>query len=406
MSKPVAIRQSSGLLRRLLFSSWLGSSLLIVVFFALVDVVEHQKKVVKEADQITQLVSASLRAPLTTQQRQQLLEAYGRSNRAQRSDGMNLLLVVDQAGRIAYTSRGAWRSLSIEDPQFELIARDDSDFSEVVECFRDRADHCMELKSVNWRPHLSGLTVVRPVSMPASDLGLPRQLFLVLANFDAGMLIGDVLQELPVLLLRAVLLSTMLMVALWFGITRRLMPRLMEESQTDSLTQLINRSSFMELAMDLLADAEEGQSELVFAIIDIDEFKRINDTYGHGCGDAALASVGSLLLAVTRPEDLVCRFGGEEFALLLATPRETGNRALERLRLQLEMNTLAYKNYRVPFTASIGAAATSQCGYNIDYLYNAADKALYAAKHGGRNRLEWYSGELMSRLSISAASHP
>ena len=85
MSKPVAIRQSSGLLRRLLFSSWLGSSLLIVVFFALVDVVEHQKKVVKEADQITQLVSASLRAPLTTQQRQQLLEAYGRSNRAQRS---------------------------------------------------------------------------------------------------------------------------------------------------------------------------------------------------------------------------------------------------------------------------------------------------------------------------------
>jgi len=400
--KPSFLRQSTSLIGWLLFSCWLGSSLLITLFLTLFHVFEHHQQIVKEGDQIAHFVSASLRTPLTSQQRQQLLEAYGRTNGAQRFDRMNVLLVVDRAGRVAYTSRPAWRSLFIMDPLFESIARDDPEFREVVQCLRDFSDYCMEIKSLNWSPPLTGLTVVRPVSMPAGDLGLPRQLFLVLVNFDSGMLVSDVLQELPVLVVRAVLLSTMLLLALWFVITRRLMPSLIEESQTDSLTQLINRTSFMELAMDVLADAEDQQSELVFAILDIDYFKRINDTYGHGCGDAALASVGSLLLAVTRPGDLVCRFGGEEFALLLATSREAGSKALERLRLQLEMNTLIYDGLRVPLAASIGAAATSQCGYNLDFLYNAADKALYAAKRGGRNRLEWYSGELMSRLSIFA----
>ena len=155
--------------------------------------------------------------------------------------------------------------------------------------------------------------------------------------------------------------------------------------------------------MDMLAEAEERKGDLSFAIVDLDHFKRINDTYGHGCGDAALASVGALLLTVTRPEDLVCRFGGEEFAMLICAPREGGTKVLERLRLQLEMNHLLYNGHRIPLTASIGAAASSECGYNIDFLYNAADKALYEAKRGGRNRIAWNSGELVSRLQIGRA---
>jgi diguanylate cyclase (GGDEF)-like protein len=222
-----------------------------------------------------------------------------------------------------------------------------------------------------------------------------------MVNFDSGVLIGDVLQDLLVLLSISVLISTLLALALWFMLSGSLLPQLLEASQTDALTQLMNRTSFMELAMDLLAEAEERNGDLVFAILDIDHFKRINDTYGHGCGDAALASVGSLLLTVTRPEDLVCRFGGEEFAMLLAAPRDAGAKALERLRLQLEMNRLLFNGHRIPLTVSIGGAATSQCGYNIDFLYNAADKALYAAKRAGRNRLEWNAGDLVSRLPYS-----
>jgi diguanylate cyclase (GGDEF)-like protein len=215
------------------------------------------------------------------------------------------------------------------------------------------------------------------------------------------MLIGDVLQDVPWLVLISSLIAAILAGGLWYAIAARMLPQLVEASQTDALTQLMNRTSFMDLAMELLAEAEERQGDLVFAILDIDHFKRINDTYGHGCGDAALASVGALLLTVTRPEDLVCRFGGEEFAMLIAAPREAGGKALERLRLQLEMNSLLHNGNRIPITVSIGAAATAQCGYNVDFLYNAADKALYTAKRRGRNRLEWNDGELVSRLSLS-----
>jgi diguanylate cyclase (GGDEF)-like protein len=207
---------------------------------------------------------------------------------------------------------------------------------------------------------------------------------------------------LPGLLLISSLIATLLGAGLWYAISARMLPQLIEATQTDALTQLMTRTSFMDTAMELLADSEERQGDLVFAILDIDHFKRINDTYGHGCGDAALSSVGSLLLTVTRPEDLVCRFGGEEFAMLISAQREAGTKVLERLRLQLEMNRLSYNGHRIPLTASIGAAATSQCGYNIDFLYNAADKALYAAKQQGRNRLEWNAGELVSRLSFSS----
>jgi diguanylate cyclase (GGDEF)-like protein len=401
ISLPASLRQSGPFLRQLLISYWLGSTLVIGGALTLYDLWEHQKQTVREGEQITQLVAASMRTQLTIKQRQQLLEAYAQTNRTERFDRVNVTLVLDRNGRIAYSSRPTWRSLLIRDPLFDQMAQDDPDFRAVVECFRRRDTTCMELRSEDWSLHLGGISIVRPVWMPPTDLGLPRQPFLVMVNFDAGMLIADVLQDFPWLVLMSSLIAAMLAGGLWYLLAARMLPQLVEASQTDALTQLINRTSFMDLAMEMLAEAEERQGDLVFAILDIDHFKRINDTYGHGCGDAALASVGTLLLNVTRPEDLVCRFGGEEFAMLIEAPREAGAKALERLRLQLEMNSLLHNGNRIPLTVSIGAAATAQCGYNVDFLYNAADKALYTAKRRGRNRLEWNEGELVSRLSLS-----
>jgi len=401
ISLPTSLRQSSRFLRQLLITYWLGSCLLIALALSLYDLWEHQRQIVREGEQVAQLVASSLRTTMTIKQRQQLLEAYKETDRRQRFDRVNLVLVLDRTGRVVISSRPAWRSVFISDSLFNQLAGDDPDFDAVVQCFRRNRNDCMELRSNDWQLHLSGITVLRPAWMPSLDLGLPREPFLVLVNFDAGMLVGDVLQDSPSLLLLSLLISTLLTGALWYSIHGRMLPQLMELSQTDSLTQLINRTSFMDQAMDLLAEAEDRRADLVFAIMDIDHFKRINDTYGHGCGDVALASVGSLLLTVTRPEDLVCRFGGEEFAMLLSAPRDAGRKALERLRLQLEMNSIHHDNHRIPITVSIGAAATSECGYNLDFLYNAADKALYAAKRAGRNRLEWNSGELISRLPFS-----
>lgn len=401
-SLSASLRQSSRLFRHLLLITWLGSSLLIGGALLLLNVRDHQQSLMHEGTLAAHLISAVLRTPLNGKQRQRLVEAYGQTSRLHQMEGMNVLLVVDRSGRIVFSSRPTWQSLRIDDPLFDQIEGNDHDFYAVVDCFRrDRSD-CMELSSHDWHLHLGGFTVIREVSIPAMDLGLPRENFLVLVNFDAGMLSGDVIQDFPAIILLAVFISGLLCIGLWFAISRKLLPRLLEASQTDSLTQLMSRTAFMELAMHLLAEAEECNGDLSFAILDLDHFKHINDTYGHGCGDAALASVGSLLLTVTRPDDLVCRFGGEEFAMLLSTGRSGGHKALERLRLQLEMNHLSYDGRRIPLTASIGAAACSECGYNIDFLYNAADQALYAAKRGGRNRIAWNSGEPVSRLPAGA----
>jgi diguanylate cyclase (GGDEF)-like protein len=197
-----------------------------------------------------------------------------------------------------------------------------------------------------------------------------------------------------------VLLGVLLTVGLWLFLSSRLLPRLSEVAQTDGLTRLMNRTLFMELAITQLADAEERGAEIVFAILDIDHFKRINDTYGHDCGDVALVTVGSVLATVLRPEDMVCRFGGEEFALLLAADKAASRKILERLRLQLEMSRVGHEGYQVPITASLGAASSADCGYNLDYLYTSADKALYAAKNGGRNRIEWTDSQSTTRLLI------
>lgn len=403
---PASLKQSRRFFRQLLISYWLGSTVVIAMALMLSNLREHQKYNIREGENFVHLVASSMRTSVTSRQRQQLLEAYSQASRPQRFDRINVMLVINKNGQIAYSTRPTWRSLQITDPLFEQMAMDDPDFNAVVECFRRKLLSCMELNSNDWNLHLSGMSVVRPVWMPPMDLGLPRQPFLVVVNFDAGMLVGDILQDIPLLLLVSSLMATLLGATLWYAISARMLPHLMEATQTDALTQLMNRKAFMDMAMEQLAEAEENQRQLVFAILDIDHFKHINDTYGHGCGDAALASVGSLLLTVTRPEDLVCRFGGEEFALLMCASRETGTKALERLRLQLEMNRLLYNGHRIPLTVSIGAAATSQCGYNVDFLYNASDKALYAAKHRGRNRLEWNAGELVSRLSLVTEISP
>lgn len=398
---PASLRHSAQFLRQLLITYWIGSTLMISAALTVYDLWEHQKQIVREGEQIAHLVASSLRTEMTNKHRQQLLEAYSQTNRTERFDRVNVVLVLDRSGHAVYSSRPTWRSLLISDALFDQMILDDPDFNEVVRCFRRNEADCMGLRSTDWNPQFSGISIVRPVWMLPTDLGLPRQPFLVVVNFDSGMLIGDVLQDMPWLVLISLLLAALLVAGLWFALASRLLPQLVEASQTDALTQLMTRTSFMELAMEMLAEAEERQGELVFAILDIDHFKRINDTYGHGCGDAALASVGTLLHAVTRPEDLVCRFGGEEFAMLLTVPREAGAKALERLRLQMEMNRLLHNGNRIPITVSIGAAATSQCGYNVDFLYNAADKALYMAKDRGRNRLEWNDGEVFSRLSLS-----
>lgn len=399
MPLPDSVRHSSRFLRSLLISYWLGSAALLVILVGSVDLMERHREVLNDAEHVRDLVSASLVSPMTKAARQTLLQQFISSPREDKMDGMNMLLILNRQGRIVYSSRPGWLGLPITDHLLSKSETNDPEFSNLVTCFQQPQPDCMDINSSDLQLRLSSFTVVRPVALPRGDLGLQPDQLLIVINYDPGVVLADFSQDLALMLLFSLVLTGLFTLAISYLLESRLLPQLAQTSHTDGLTQLINRTLFMEQAKELLADAEEGRGEMVFAILDIDHFKQINDTFGHSCGDAALASVAVILRTVTRPEDLVCRFGGEEFALLLNGSRQAASRSLERLRLQLEMNRFSHGGHQLRLNASIGAAATAECGYNIDYLYNKADKALYRAKHSGRNRLEWSEARIFSRLA-------
>lgn len=396
---PRPIQQSSRFLRNLLIGFWLGTAASSALVLSAIDLVERHREVLYDAEHVRDVVAATLVAPLPSAQRQDILQAYISNPREDELDGMNLLLVVNQAGRILYSSRPGWIGLSITDPIINRTETDDPDFQSLVRCFAAAQPDCMSYSSSELQLRLGSFSVIRPLERPSRDIGLIREKLMIVANYDPGVVLIDYSQDVLLLLLCSLAYTGILTLILAYLLYSRLLPQLTESSHTDGLTLLVNRNLFMEQAKELLAEAEERQAEMVFAILDIDHFKRINDSYGHSCGDAALAHVAEIFRTVTRPDDLICRFGGEEFALLLNGSRLEAGRALDRLRLQVEMSRLTFAGHQIKLTASFGAAATADCGYNIDYLYNTADKALYAAKHSGRNRLEWSDGRILSRLA-------
>jgi diguanylate cyclase (GGDEF)-like protein len=397
---PGFVRESSEFVRRLLVVYWIGACLLLGLSFLSLRMLESRQRMVDQVDDIAALVESALSIAPADLNRQALIEAYSRKQIDDADLGLDVLFVVNREGRIIYSSRPAWLNLMIFDGLFGGATFDNRHFNQIVSCFRASQADCVSLRSDDFASSLASFTASRAVSQPSIDLGLPREPFLLVAVYSGNIALSALVQDFLPLLLLAILLAGVLTAALWLVMRWVLLPRLSRVAQTDGLTKLMNRAAFMEYAMDLLAEAEERGDPLVFAIMDVDHFKRINDTYGHDCGDVALVSVSAVLATVMREDDHVCRFGGEEFALLLAVDQEPGRKVLERLRLQLEMSRVAYDGREIPVTVSIGAASTTECGYNLDYLYTSADRSLYVAKQGGRNRVEWAKTQSVGRLQF------
>jgi diguanylate cyclase (GGDEF)-like protein len=158
----------------------------------------------------------------------------------------------------------------------------------------------------------------------------------------------------------------------------------------DGLTGLYNRRAFNELLSASIAneDRRPGGS-LGLVLLDLDHFKKLNDTYGHLAGDAALRSVARLLGQHLRKGDQAARYGGEEFVVILpGSDEERAQGAAERLRAALQKHRFVFEGARIPLTASLGVAVWPADGKEPEALLGAADRALYAAKQGGRNRVE------------------
>jgi diguanylate cyclase (GGDEF)-like protein len=161
-----------------------------------------------------------------------------------------------------------------------------------------------------------------------------------------------------------------------------------ENSVRDSLTGCFNRKHAMEVIDGELRRSRRSQMPLSLIMFDLDHFKQINDTYGHLCGDAVLADVGQRMNAVLRGSDVKCRYGGEEFLILLPDTTPAGaRRVADLLRTKLEETPVHWNNVEVPVTASFGLTGALPGELDVKAIIGRADGALYRAKQTGRNRI-------------------
>lgn len=162
--------------------------------------------------------------------------------------------------------------------------------------------------------------------------------------------------------------------------------RLSEEVSTDQLTQIANRRGLMQAFEAERARMERGQTELSIGLLDVDNFKRLNDELGHAAGDTALKSLAEVVSKALRPTDLVARYGGEEFVVLLPdTPVQEGEQILTRLQRSLSGGLFMHEQRQVFVTFSAGVTLYRQ-GEPIEAALERADEALYEAKRTGKNR--------------------
>ncbi len=259
---------------------------------------------------------------------------------------------------------------------------------------------------VGWLVHNVLIVSAVKLSDPSAglrEIALNREALLGdFAQMDLGILITVVVAVHPVLAVLAV--PTVLL-------ARRFMmhAQLLAKSRIDTKTGLLNVSTWESEAEREIARAVRTRSPLCIAMLDIDHFKLVNDTYGHLVGDKALRAVTGALREQLRSYDLAGRFGGEEFAILLPQTHEAQALGIaERLRTHIAAMSIpvgedATTGPCVSLTVSVGVAALDRIGPELSDLLAAADAALYLAKQTGRNRTRVATASTSLAQAIPAA---
>lgn len=171
---------------------------------------------------------------------------------------------------------------------------------------------------------------------------------------------------------------------------KSLLEQLYQSSVLDALTGAHNREYFNSALSTELRQPQSAAAGLCLLMLDIDHFKKINDTYGHPAGDAVLIEIVKRIRLRMRSSDILCRFGGEEFAVILrATELPLAERFAERLRLAVRKQKFLFAQQAISVTISIGCASLKCCGVDVspEAIIAVADRRLYAAKHAGRDRV-------------------
>jgi diguanylate cyclase len=164
--------------------------------------------------------------------------------------------------------------------------------------------------------------------------------------------------------------------------------QLSDQANRDPLTHLYNRRYLDSSLLQAMARCQRARQPLALILVDIDRFKKINDTHGHQAGDQVLISLGEQLAGMARADDVACRYGGEEFILVLpGMSLDTACDRAEELRASFACKLVAYGDVSLQATLSIGIAVYPEHGASADALIRSADIALYQAKDAGRNRI-------------------
>lgn len=160
---------------------------------------------------------------------------------------------------------------------------------------------------------------------------------------------------------------------------------MMEKAQKDFLTGLFNRSAFQELAQKSIDESKENSGVSAFLIIDIDNFKKINDTFGHVYGDVVLKHTAQRLATVFRSNDILGRLGGDEMTVFMTNIPSADIAVKKGFEICRVLGSWRKDDEKIPLTCSVGVAVMPEHGHTLEKLYHNADMALYQAKHMGKN---------------------
>lgn len=345
----------------------------------------------RQAEQSAQRLERDFTASLTSfqpiydvQRRMQLEAAAGQLQHA---------LVVDQHGRVIAASNQALVGESLL--VLASLANARSPLHFLHHCgLRALGLACLDRRSSHFQgplPWVGGEHLVRftPVPLALAGSGTLPQHGTLITELD----LQPLLQQAGLLALQVFALGlvplTLTCACLVLVVRQRLFPELLNLAQTDALSGVMNRRAFLEAVAYRLEQVAGTAQPAVVALIDVDHFKQVNDTFGHAAGDEVIRAIAAVLEHGVRRSDLVGRLGGDEFALWLEVSAPQARQLLERLRSRVAGQPIVLADgQRLPITLSIGMATSGgSFGNRLQELLAAADASLYVAKDQGRNRV-------------------
>jgi diguanylate cyclase (GGDEF)-like protein len=172
---------------------------------------------------------------------------------------------------------------------------------------------------------------------------------------------------------------------------------LSKQATHDPLTGLFNRRYLDQILYGEIAHAQQNGSLVGILMADVDHFKQVNDKHGHKAGDLVLQELGKIMKKCVRLADIVCRYGGEEFVIIMPGASEpTVSKCAEEIRSKFQALTVVFENHEIHATLSLGVAIYPLHGSSVDEVFVRADRAMYRAKEEGRNRMVVHSIESKS----------